>query len=379
MKHFVLKTLTDRRWLVAVAATLLVGWNPFGTPASAETRSYVSRIEATGQGYDRVVDQAEAAATRVINQAFAQNPALTQVSVTITGRRDGQEVPVLTTRVSRANWQRSPRAESWARYSGDSAKVLLGYEQPSGSQPIANGGVAPGVAQTGTVSGTVSGAAVGGVAPGATGVNPTVGSTAAPTGSPALFSPLPTSSPGVTPSAGTNLPVQSQPGSDRTVDRTPIQPINNGQGAAAGQGVTGTTGVGTTGTTGTTNTGFGTTGTVNNGAGTTTGGTTGTGVIQPGNLPVQSLPASDRGVDANVPVQPINSGTGTTQQAPGVPVQSTPSSPNRVDVAPIPGSNGTGAGTGTTGGATQPANAPVQSTPSSIRAIDQISPVPNGR
>ncbi len=116
---------------------LMIG---IGAPAAiAFPKQFASTIEAVGeqQPYDALVRSAEAQAQRVLENAFAREPGLTEATVTVLGRRNNQEVPLIVATVSRTNWRRSPNVRSWARYTGYSAKVLLGYVQPVPSSPPA--------------------------------------------------------------------------------------------------------------------------------------------------------------------------------------------------------------------------------------------------
>ncbi len=108
--------------------------------AIAVPRQFASTVEAVGeqQPYSALVRSAEVQAQRVLETAFARDSGLTEATVTILGRRNNQEVPLIVATVSRANWRRSPDVRAWARYAGYSAKVLLGYVQPaSPNLPVA--------------------------------------------------------------------------------------------------------------------------------------------------------------------------------------------------------------------------------------------------
>lgn len=82
----------------------------------------------SNRSYKALVQQAEFLAGNLIEQAFAQNPQLTKVAVSIVGERNGQEVPLLAAKVSRVNWQENPQMQAWTQYFSDSA-VLLGFKQ----------------------------------------------------------------------------------------------------------------------------------------------------------------------------------------------------------------------------------------------------------
>lgn len=78
--------------------------------------------------HQALTKQAESLTGELIEQAFAQNPRLTEVTVSIIGERNGQEVPLLAAKVSRANWRKNPQTQSWTQYFSNSA-VLLGFKQ----------------------------------------------------------------------------------------------------------------------------------------------------------------------------------------------------------------------------------------------------------
>ena len=80
------------------------------------------------RSYKALTQQAESLAEKLIEQAFAQKPQLIEVAVSIIGERNGQEVPLLATKVSRANWQANPQIQAWTQYFSASA-VLLGFNQ----------------------------------------------------------------------------------------------------------------------------------------------------------------------------------------------------------------------------------------------------------
>lgn len=82
------------------------------------------------------MQQAEALARKLVEQAFAQSSSLLEVSITIVGEHNGQEVPLLDSRVSRSNWQKEPRIQTWTRYASNSA-TLLGFSKPKVPQSVA--------------------------------------------------------------------------------------------------------------------------------------------------------------------------------------------------------------------------------------------------
>ncbi|MBW4663135.1 MAG: hypothetical protein KME01_02880 [Chroococcus sp. CMT-3BRIN-NPC107] len=89
--------------------------------------TYTLNTQSNGS-YRGLVQQAESLAEKLIEEAFARNPRLTEVGVSIIGERNGQEVPLLAAKVSRNNWQETPQMQAWTQYFSDSA-VLLGFKQ----------------------------------------------------------------------------------------------------------------------------------------------------------------------------------------------------------------------------------------------------------
>lgn len=132
-------------WLVVSFLAIFLSNLGTSTPAAwAEP----SRIDFTlssqaNQTFTNLMQQAEALAGNLIEQAFTQSPSLTEVSITIVGEHKGQEVPLLFSRVSRSNWHKKPSIQLWTRYASDSA-ILLGFKKPGvipqsvAKQPVFN-------------------------------------------------------------------------------------------------------------------------------------------------------------------------------------------------------------------------------------------------
>ena len=81
------------------------------------------------QTFNELIQQAEIQAISLIEQEFASSPSITEIAVTILGDRQGQQVPLLFSRVSRLDWQLQPIIRQWTRYFPTSA-VLLGFNPP---------------------------------------------------------------------------------------------------------------------------------------------------------------------------------------------------------------------------------------------------------
>ncbi len=105
--------------------SLLSGFPVMGAESKQITYTLSSQSD---RSYKALTQQAESLAEKLIEQAFAQNPQLTEVAVSIIGERNGQEVPLLAAKVSRTNWQANPQIQAWMQYFSASA-VLLGFNQ----------------------------------------------------------------------------------------------------------------------------------------------------------------------------------------------------------------------------------------------------------
>jgi len=231
-----LQQIGTRRFPLVLASIGILTLGLISNRAIAAPRQYVSTVNVTSsqQPYDSLLRQAEAQAQQIIRSAFAQNPGLTEASVTVLGRRNYQEIPLLVVTVSRADWQRSPNVRTWANYAGYSAKVLLGYVEPT--QPTNPGASAP-----------VSGTPNANTRPTAVFVNPAApagqtGSTAptAPNGGNAQSIPSnpssgggfgqPVGSPQTTPNGGNAQSVPASPSAGSSVG----QPVTSPQSAPNG-------------------------------------------------------------------------------------------------------------------------------------------------
>ncbi len=138
-------------WIILGTVSILSGLGVFVPPARTEIKqvdftpssqsnqtSEISQINFTlssesSQTFVGLIQQAESLATSLINRGFAESPGITEISVSILGERNGQEVPLLFSRVSRSDWQRQPGIQQWTRYFNTSA-VLLGFLKPQVQQ-----------------------------------------------------------------------------------------------------------------------------------------------------------------------------------------------------------------------------------------------------
>ncbi|MEM1171551.1 MAG: hypothetical protein AAGJ08_21330 [Cyanobacteria bacterium P01_H01_bin.35] len=96
--------------------------------ALASTKKTSLSIESNNNNsYKSLVEQAENLAQKTINQEFANNPEITEITITILGERRSQIVPVIRSTVSRAEWKNNPKIDDFTRYFAD-AKFLLKFE-----------------------------------------------------------------------------------------------------------------------------------------------------------------------------------------------------------------------------------------------------------
>ena len=83
---------------------------------------------------DDLVRQAESMVSQEINQHFDTNPGLADIEVVVLGNRNGDIVPVLTTVVSRIQWQENSDVSAWTEYYGSHA--LLQRHDRREPQPV---------------------------------------------------------------------------------------------------------------------------------------------------------------------------------------------------------------------------------------------------
>ncbi|MBW4489381.1 MAG: hypothetical protein KME12_16455 [Trichocoleus desertorum ATA4-8-CV12] len=124
------KILT-RQLLIAVAAACILGFlNGINQPAHAEAQGVVIDIPVYGQTlYSDLTTRAESLVSNAINDQFGQNPGLSTIQVVVTGDRHGEIIPILTTTVSRTQWQENPQVNAWTKYYSASQALLQRHEQ----------------------------------------------------------------------------------------------------------------------------------------------------------------------------------------------------------------------------------------------------------
>ena len=99
----------------------------FSTIARANVQQIVLSIDGTQtRTFVDLLEQAESAAAETIAQRFQADPNLTEIQVTVLGDRNGQLVSLLSSNISRNQWQAGAHIRQWAQYFAPSS-VLLGY------------------------------------------------------------------------------------------------------------------------------------------------------------------------------------------------------------------------------------------------------------
>lgn len=83
-------------------------------------------------GYEDFFRRAEARVFDEISDQFRQKPALSEIEVVVVGNRHGEIVPILSTTVSRTQWQKTPGVSLRTKYYNASYALLQRYE---GSPP----------------------------------------------------------------------------------------------------------------------------------------------------------------------------------------------------------------------------------------------------
>ena len=117
-------------WVICGIAVSL----PFSYPAFAETKFVNVTLKVEAQKFNTLMQQAESIAINLIDQEFNRVSKVTEVGIIVSCDRNGQEVPILSSRVSRINWQAQPTIASWTKYF-TKAEILLGFNLPEKSKP----------------------------------------------------------------------------------------------------------------------------------------------------------------------------------------------------------------------------------------------------
>ncbi|MBD2260552.1 hypothetical protein [Pseudanabaena sp. FACHB-2040] len=99
-------------------------------PARAETERIIIEMSVYGQMMPGdLTTQAESMASDLVSRHFSQSASSSEVEVVIVGDRHGEIVPILTTAVSRTQWQENPQVSAWTRYYNASHALLQRHEE----------------------------------------------------------------------------------------------------------------------------------------------------------------------------------------------------------------------------------------------------------
>jgi hypothetical protein len=120
-----------RRLLIALTAAWSLGLLKGSyQPAHAEMQGLVIELPVYGQTVPgSLTAQAELLVSSAIERQFKQNPGLSTIQVVVTGDRNGEIIPILTTTASRAQWQANPQVKAWTKYYSASYALLQRHEQ----------------------------------------------------------------------------------------------------------------------------------------------------------------------------------------------------------------------------------------------------------
>ncbi|MBW4650700.1 MAG: hypothetical protein KME06_18720 [Kastovskya adunca ATA6-11-RM4] len=78
--------------------------------------------------YGDLITEAELLVSRVINGQFTQSADTSTVQVVVMGNRNGEVIPILTTTVSRTQWQKTPQVRAWTEYYMNSYALIQRHE-----------------------------------------------------------------------------------------------------------------------------------------------------------------------------------------------------------------------------------------------------------
>lgn len=117
-----------RRFFLAISVCV-VGPLLHIQTAWAATERVVIEIPIYGQlVYSQLTAQAESMVRDSINRYFAQAGSQSAVEVVVLGDRYGEVVPILTTAVSRVEWQQNPQVSAWTQHYSASQALLERFD-----------------------------------------------------------------------------------------------------------------------------------------------------------------------------------------------------------------------------------------------------------
>lgn len=105
------------------------------SPAWAIPQNLSIIVESRGyDSFSMMRQQAAVLAQEAVAKAFQRNADTTEVSVMVSGDRNGQIAPLLSAQITRAQWEQNASIFAAARYF-DGSEQLLGFLDPPSSLP----------------------------------------------------------------------------------------------------------------------------------------------------------------------------------------------------------------------------------------------------
>ena len=86
---------------------------------------------------DDLISRAESMVSQEIDRHFDADSSLTGIEIAVLGNRNGDVIPVLTTAVSRTQWQENPQVSAWTKYYSAHALLRRHDNQPQPTQVAA--------------------------------------------------------------------------------------------------------------------------------------------------------------------------------------------------------------------------------------------------
>ena len=84
-----------------------------------------------------LIDRAESMVSQEIERHFDTDASLAEVKIVVLGNRNGDVIPVLTTTVSRTQWQGNPQVSAWTQYYSSAYALLQRHDRQQPAQVAA--------------------------------------------------------------------------------------------------------------------------------------------------------------------------------------------------------------------------------------------------
>ncbi|MGB3207465.1 MAG: hypothetical protein WBB28_20970 [Crinalium sp.] len=136
-------TITSAKALPLIAQASTPGVVITPTPNQANLiQLQVSIARNPSESFETMLRRSEAMAKTFIQRSFDKNKSVTNVNLTVLGENQGSIAPIVSMRVNRQGWKRSPDPQMWATYFPN-AQTLLGLQnslttatQPASTPPL---------------------------------------------------------------------------------------------------------------------------------------------------------------------------------------------------------------------------------------------------